>query len=185
MLNELGVFDFLKKKKEPLLAVFSAAVPEADAIAALPDFARKFLHTVQNYSIQFYRDIHSHDSGGFPAVKEEFFYLLYFVFEHRIQCDRAPNAAESLLKQMHVLLTDAMSGTDRAFHAEVFWSVYCERAAAYVSEHGAPLSREKLLSVFTAHLLARLHDWPKLIAHHSAAVAGEALAELEGGFAGG
>ncbi|HSW62269.1 MAG TPA: hypothetical protein VLH56_02970 [Dissulfurispiraceae bacterium] len=166
------------------MSVLSAGVPEADVIGALPDFTRKFLHTVQNFSIQFYRDIHSHDSSGFPAAKEVFFYLLFFVVEHRIQCERAPNVAERLLEHMNMLLTDAMSGNGSAFHAEAFWSVYRERATAYVSEHEFPLVREKLLDVFTAQLLARLHDWPKLITYHGAAVAGEALEELDGAFDG-
>ncbi len=176
----MGILDFLKKKKEPLLAFISARVPDAALPDTLPDFARRFLHMVQNYSIQFYRDIHSHDAGGFPAVKEELFYLLFFVVEHHIRNERDPDTAERVFTHLRMLLTEAMSGSDRAFHAEGFWERYRERAAAYSSHHASSLAQEKLIAVFNAQLLSRLRDWPKLIAYHGAQVAGEALAELQG-----
>ncbi len=176
----MGILDFLKKKKEPLLALISAHVPDAALPDMLPDFTRRFLHMVQNYSIQFYRDIHSHDAGGFPAVKEEFFYLLFFVAERHIRSERAPDTTEQALNHMRMLLTEAMCRGDRDFHAESFWDGYRERAAAYSSHHAFSPGREKLLAAFNARLLSRLHDWPKLIAYHGAEVAGEALAELQG-----
>lgn len=176
----MGLFDFLTKRKEPLLARIPPELPEADAIAVLPGFVREFLHTVQNYSIQFYRDIHSHDSSGFPAVKEEFCYLLLFVAESRLREGRDRDSAERLLGHARILLTGVLSGTDRSFQAEAFWSVYRERAASYGTQLASFMARDKLLAVFNAQLLARLHDWPKLIAYHGAEVAGEALAALEG-----
>ena len=176
----MGVFDFFTKRKEPLLACISPELPEADALAVLPGFVREFLHAVQNYSIQFYRDIHSHDSSGFPAVKEEFCYLLLSVAESRLRAGRDHASAERLLGHTRILLTEALSGADRSFQAEAFWTVYHERAASYGAQHASSLVREKLLAVFNAQLLARLHDWPKLITYHGAEVAAEALAALEG-----
>jgi hypothetical protein len=176
----MGLLDFFTKRKEPLLARIPPELPEADAVAVLPGFVREFLHTVQNYSIQFYRDIHSHDSSGFPAVKEEFCYLLLFVAECRLREGRDRAAAERLLEHVRILLTDALATADRSFQAVAFWGAYRERSASYGAQHASSLVRGKLLAVFNAQLLARLHDWPKLIAYHGAEVAAEALAALEG-----
>jgi hypothetical protein len=176
----MGFFDFLKKKQEPLLAVFDPAMTPDDALAAVPGFTKSLMNAVHRFAVQFYRDIHSHDTTGFPAVKEEIFYLLFFATHHALASRYAPDVAGGIDVEMRPLVSRTFADADRDFSAEQFWSAYAERIPVYSTLHASPLVREKLLAAFNAQLLARLANWHRLVTHHSAGIALEALACLEG-----
>lgn len=176
----MGFFDFLNKKQEPLLAVFTPEMTPDQAFAAVPDFSKRLMHAVHRFAVQFYRDIHSHDTTGFPAVKEEIFYLLYFVTHHELAARYSADVAGRIDAAMKPLVSRAFAETDRDFAGAVFWSVYADRVAVYSPRHAAPLARGRMLAAFNAQLLARLDNWHRLVTHHSAEIAHEALAFLEG-----
>lgn len=180
----MGIFDLFRRKQQPLLDVFQPSLNPGEVRAAVPGFAKNVMHAVHRFAVQFYRDIHSHDSDGFPAVREELCYLLFFSTDRRIRELYGPDLAEEAINAVRADLTRELSAADSGFSATAFWQVYTERVAAYSAGDGMPLPREKMVVAFNANLLARLHDWGKLVAFHGAAIAAEALTFLEGEHAG-
>lgn len=176
----MGFFDFLTKKQEPLLAAFGPALTPDEVHAVLPGFAKDLMNAVHRFAVQFYRDIHSHDSDGFPAVREEICYLFFFSACKRIRELYGADLAAEAINVLQSQLTRELSGADRSFSAPMFWQVYADRIGAYSAGDGMPLPRGAMVVAFNANLLARLHDWGKLVAFHGAAIAVESLTFLEG-----
>jgi len=176
----MGLFDFFSKKQKPLLAVFEPAMSPDEVRAAVPGLAKNVMHAVHRFAVQFYRDIHSHHSDGFPAVKEEICCLLFFSACQRLREVYAPDRAEEAINELQLHLSRELCEADRSFSAPLFWQVYAERAAAYSTGDCTSLPRERMALAFNANLLARLHDWGKLVAFHGTAIAAESLTFLEG-----
>jgi len=176
----MGFFDFFNRKQKSLLAVFEPAMNSDEVRAAVPGFAKSVMHAVHRFAVQFYRDIHSHHSDGFPAVKEEICCLLFFSTCQRLRELYTSDRADETINELRLHLSRELSDADRGFSAPAFWQVYTDRIAAYSDGDGMSLPREKMVVAFNANLLARLHDWGKLVAFHGAAIAVEALTFLEG-----
>lgn len=176
----MGFFDFLSRKPEPLLAVFGPAMSADEALAVVPEFTKSLMHAVHRFAVQFYRDIHSHHSDGFPAVKEEIFFLLFSATERHIRSSRSQDQAERILGELKSRASGALLESDRSISPERFWAVYEERIVAYSAQQGSTPARGAMVAVFNAQLIARLHDWVKLVSFHGAALGAEALEFLEG-----
>ncbi|HMK44387.1 MAG TPA: hypothetical protein VK445_09640 [Dissulfurispiraceae bacterium] len=158
------------------MAAFYEGMSDDEAVVSLKDFAPRFLGFVQRFSIQFYRDIHSHDAEGFPAVREEYFFLLSFFVQKHISCYFAGRWHGHLDCVFHDSLAAAFVKGAKPFDRDAFDALWASRFAGYASQKEPAM----VLAMFNAHLQARLFNWHKLVTHHSGQIAMEALAELMG-----
>lgn len=163
-----------------------ADMPEADFLAMLPGFSEHIVDVVQRASIQFYRDIHSHEAGPFPKVKDEFFYLIYFVSQERMQTIFSADAGEKMKSALHEIINRRMAEIDRSFAKDKFWKVYLTREATYSALYKQPERRqncifpENLPFIFSGYLQEHLDCPQTIVRHHGIQMAGEAIYLLEG-----
>ena len=185
----MSLFDIFRRKKIHTLSDFSADMAdmaEADFLAMLPGISEHIVDVVQRASIQFYRDIHSHEAGPFPKVKDEFFYLLYFVSQERMQTLFSADVCEQMKSELHEIINRRMAEIDRSFARDKFWKVYLTREAAYSALYTQPLPRqnsifpENLPFIFSGFLQEHLACPETIVRHHGIQMAGEAIYLLEG-----
>lgn len=157
---------------------------EADFQSILPGFSNHIIDVVQRASIQFYRDIHSHEAGPFPKVKDEFFYLIYFVSQKRIRSLFTENA-DRLADTLRKIINLQMSEIDRSFEKDIFWDIYLTRESAYASlymqseRHKDIVMQETLSYIFSSFLQVHLECPETIVRHHGIQMAGEAIYLLE------
>ena len=185
----MSLLDIFRRKKIHTLSDFSANMAdmaEADFLAMLPGFSEHIVDVVQRSSIQFYRDIHSHEAGPFPKVKDEFFYLIYFVSQERMQTMFSADASEQMKSALHEIINRRMAVIDRSFARDKFWRVYLIREAAYSALYKQPLPRqnsifpENLPFIFSGFLQEHLDCPETIVRYHGIQMAGEAIYLLEG-----
>ena len=163
-----------------------AGMTEADFLAMLPGFSEHIVDVVQRSSIQFYRDIHSHEAGPFPKVKDEFFYLIYFVSQERMQTMFSAETGAHMKSALHEIINRRMAEIDRSFAKDKFWDAYCAREAAYSALYAQPERRqdsimpENLPFIFSGFLQEHLDCPETIVRHHGIQMAGEAIYLLEG-----
>ena len=182
----MSFFDIFSRKKIHSLSDFSAGMTEADFLTLIPGFSEHMVDVVQRASIQFYRDIHSHEAGPFPKVKDEFFYLIYFVSQERIRSLFAADAGERMADTLHEIINRRLAEVDRSFARNKFWDAYCAREAAYSTLYAHSERRkdsvmpENLPYIFSRFLQEHLDCPDTIVRHHGIQMAGEAIYLLEG-----
>jgi hypothetical protein len=176
----VGFFDFLHKTDKPMLDIFQESMTIAQVKALLPAFAMDLMRAVNRFSIQFYRNIHSHHSDGFVIVREEVSFLLYFATAQRLRKLYAAPDADALMTELQIHMNNVMSTADDNFSSSLFGQYYEQRIAEYAVAAGSTAPRSNMIAVFSASLCMRLQDWGKLVAFHSQEIAAEALITLEG-----
>jgi hypothetical protein len=172
----MGLFSFFSRKKYRM-SDFAPGISEDELHAVLPDLTQDFMNVVQTFSMQFYREVHSHEAGAFPGVREEFFFLIYFISQYRIKTffDREP--ASRAVKAFRLQLTGALLKSDCRFNIEKFWSAYRERETSYTpyAPVGGPIAEDGILETFNSHLVTRLNQWEVMVTHFGAEIAREAI----------
>ncbi len=182
----LSLFDIFRRKKIHSLSDFSAGMTEADFLALMPGFSGHIVDVVQRASIQFYRDIHSHEASPFPKVKDEFFYLIYFVSQERIRSLFSIATGGRMVDALHETINRRMAEIDRSFARAKFWDAYLAREAAYSALYTHYERRddsvipENLPYIFSGFLQAHLDCPETIVRHHGIQMAGEAIYLLEG-----
>ncbi len=181
----MSPFDIFRRKRIYALSDFSADLTEADFQSLLPGFSEHIVDVVHRASIQFYRDIHSHEASPFPKVKDEFFYLIYFVSDKTIR-SLFPANADTLANTMHEIINQKMSEVDRSFARDQFWTAYLIREEAYSALYTQSelckdvIVPESLPYVFSSFLQQHLDCPETIVRHHGVQMAGEAIYLLEG-----
>jgi hypothetical protein len=181
----LSLFDIFRQKRIYSLSDFSADLTEADFQSLLPGFSEHIVDVVHRASIQFYRDIHSHEASPFPKVKDEFFYLIYFVSDKTIR-SLFPANADMLSDTLHEIINRKISEIDRSFSKDQFWSAYLVREETYSALYTQPVRGkdvfvpESLPYVFSSFLQQHIDCPETIVRHHGIQMAGEAIFLLEG-----
>ncbi len=181
----MSLFDIFRRKRIYSLSDFSADLTEADFQSLLPGFSEHIVDVVNRASIQFYRDIHSHEASPFPKVKDEFFYLIYFVSDKTIRSLLLPNS-DTLADALHEVINQKMSEIDRSFAKDQFWTAYLVREEAYAALYAQSGSckdnivRGSLPYVFSRFLQQHIDCPETIVRHHGIQMAGEAIYLLEG-----
>jgi len=178
----LGLFDLFKRSKIHTMSEFSTCANATDGLAMLPGLIEHIMDVVLRASIQFYRDIHSHEAGPFPRVKDEFFYLVFFIAEQRIQ---SLFPAEASISALNDAASSRLSAIDRSFSRDEFWDAYLVRKKAYSAPHlqvdDLQMKAANTLPYIFSGFLQRHLDCPEaIVRHHALQMAGEAILMLEG-----
>ena len=159
---------------------------EADFLTLMTGFSGHIVDVVQRTSIQFYRDIHSHEASPFPKVKDEFFYLIYFVSQKRIRSLFPVDTGGRMADALHETINRRMAEVDRSFSRDKFWDAYLAKEAAYSALYTHPerledsVIPENLPYIFSRFLQEHLDCPESIVRHNGIQMAGEAIYLLEG-----
>lgn len=182
----MSLLDIFRRKKTYSLSDFSVKMAEADVFALLPGFSDHIMDVVQRASIQFYRDIHSHEAGPFQEVRDEFFYLVFFVSQERIRSLFLAEPGEKITKALRHAISRRMSEIDPSHKIDNFWETYRSRETSYSALYTHYLDRkplavpENLPYIFSSYLKGHLNCPETLVRHHGIQMASTAIYLLEG-----
>jgi hypothetical protein len=181
----MGLFDFFGKKRRRILSEITSDISDDDLRSRLPFLTSHFLTIVQDASIQFYRDIHSHDSGGFNTARDEICFLLYFVTDNRIRSALPDSSADLICNEFRNSLSARIFDQYNSRNSSDFWELYSERKKVYAAHNICFRSADtagvasRLKNDFAAHMEQQLYDWGALVVHHASEMAIKAICMLE------
>jgi hypothetical protein len=170
-------------RRDNLLAALRPDMNEPELSEASRKLAEKLVRFIHEHAIRFYRSIGSHDFGAYPGVWEEFFFLILFASEIRLESIFAGACPDSVINILRRDLDSFLLKHEADFDSQPFWELYEQRAGLYKrrEQHdGERLCFDDVVSAFSANIISRLDDWPALVSHHSSTSAAAALAELYG-----
>lgn len=110
---------------------FPAGSDTASLLKSLPELAHHFASLAQKAAIRLYRKIHSHETGMFLHVRDEFLFLLCHFFRQSLASSHAKDAQEMLWSTFREHLTKVLSEHQQDFDVATFWETEEQRTARY------------------------------------------------------
>jgi hypothetical protein len=174
-----------QKKGVRGVALSPEDLDEASLRESLPAVTHHFASLAQKTAIRFYRKIHSHETGMFLHVRDEFLFLLCHYFRQRLASGHPKDDASRLWSSFQEQLNGVLSELQQGFDGTTFWEKEAQRASRYercmqpAQERGVALSGPAVASLFAAY--QTLHLGPDLaakISHFSTQVLRELETEL-------
>jgi hypothetical protein len=164
----MPVFRPRQKKKDPGGLMRLPADSDAESMAeALPGITRHLASLAQKAAIRLYRKIHSHETGGFLSVRDEFLFLICYVFRVTLDTRYPKDDTARLWKAFQEQLNKTLLDLRENFDITAFWETESERSAGYglfaphEQERGVALSGPAVVSFFAEcqmlHLGPDLH----------------------------
>ncbi|MGE5237212.1 MAG: hypothetical protein ACM3ON_00210 [Chloroflexota bacterium] len=113
------------------LGNISKEMDPQELISALPGITHHLASLAQKAAILLYRKIHSHETGCFLAVRDEFLFLFCQAFRQKAESSLPPDDAAKAWHAYQESLNFTLAQLQRGFDVPAFWQTEANRAERY------------------------------------------------------
>ncbi len=109
----------------------SKEIDPRELISALPAITHRLASLAQKAAILLYRKIHSHETGSFLAVRDEFLFLFCQAFRQKAESSLSADDAAKVWHAYQESLNFTLSQLQKGFDVPAFWQAEANRAERY------------------------------------------------------